>query len=131
MHYTGPFDHEWWNDRANVQAYLLFMKNVRVNRVIWRKLGTRERLEALAEEAAELSQAALKMIRAYRLGEKVNPTPLTPEEALENLFEEIADVELAAEMLVDTYVNRGKIEKIKEEKRKRWAKRLEGEETNE
>ena len=35
-----------------------------MNRIINQKLGARERLEVLAEEAAELSQAALKMIRA-------------------------------------------------------------------
>ena len=102
-----------------------------MNRLITQKLGARERLEVLAEEAAELSQAALKMIRAYRMGGVVNPTPLTPEEALENLFEEMADVELAAETLGLYYMNRGKIEKIKEEKRKRWAERLKGAERNE
>ena len=102
-----------------------------MNRIINQKLGARERLEVLAEEAAELSQAALKMIRAYRMGGVVNPTPLTPEEALENLFEEMADVELAAETLGLYYMNRGKIEKIKEEKRKRWAERLRGAERNE
>nr|DAM13950.1 MAG TPA: nucleoside triphosphate pyrophosphohydrolase [Caudoviricetes sp.] len=102
-----------------------------MNRIINQKLGARERLEVLAEEAAELSQAALKMIRAYRMGGAVNPTPLTPEEALENLFEEVADVELAIESLGLYYMNRGKIEKTKEEKRKRWAERLKGAERNE
>ena len=102
-----------------------------MNRIINQKLGARERLEVLAEEAAELSQAALKMIRAYRMGRVVNPTPLTPEEALENLFEEVADVEVAIESLGLYYMNRGKIEKIKEKKRKRWAERLKGAERNE
>ena len=101
-----------------------------MNRLITQKLGARERLEVLAEEAAELSQAALKMIRAYRMGGAVNPTPLTPEEALENLFEELADVELAVETL-GLYVNRGRIEEIKEEKRSRWIERLKGAENNE
>lgn len=102
-----------------------------MNRLITQKLGARERLEVLAEEAAELSQAALKMIRAYRMGGVVNPTPVTAKEALENLFEEVADVELAVETLGLYYVNCGRIEKIKEEKRKRWAERLKGEERNE
>lgn len=102
-----------------------------MNRLIVQKLGARERLEVLAEEAAELSQAALKMIRAYKMGGAVNPTPITSNEALENLFEEMADVELAAETLGLYYMNRGKIEKIKEEKRKRWAERLKGAERNE
>lgn len=101
-----------------------------MNSLITQKLGARERLEVLAEEAAELSQAALKMIRAYRMGGAVNPTPLTPEEALENLFEELADVELAVETL-GLYVNRGRIEEIKEEKRSRWIESLKGAENNE
>lgn len=102
-----------------------------MNRLIMQKLGARERLEVLAEEAAELSQAALKMIRAYRMGGAVNPTPVTAKEAVENLVEEVADVELAVEALGLCYMNRGKIEKIKEEKRNRWLERLKGEEKNE
>lgn len=102
-----------------------------MNRLITQKLGARERLEVLAEEAAELSQAALKMIRAYKMGGAVNPTPITPNEALENLFEEIADVELAVEALGFYYMNRRRIIDIKEEKRKRWFERLKGAEKNE
>lgn len=45
------------------------------------------RLRILAEESAELSQAALKLIRAIE-----GDTPVTKEEALENLIEEAADV---------------------------------------
>lgn len=101
-----------------------------MNRIINQKLGARERFEVLAEEAAELSQAALKMIRAYRMGGAVNPTPVTAKEALENLVEEVADVELAVETL-GLYVNRGRIEEIKEEKRSRWIERLKGAENNE
>ena len=101
-----------------------------MNSLITQKLGARERLEVLAEEAAELSQAALKMIRAYRMGGAVNPTPVTAKEALENLAEEVADVELAVETL-GLYVNRGRIEEIKEEKRSRWIERLKGAENNE
>lgn len=102
-----------------------------MNRTIASKLGARERLEVLAEEAAELSQAALKMIRAYKMGGAVNPTPVTPNEALENLFEEISDVELAVEALGLYYMNRRRISEIKEEKRKRWYERLKGVENNE
>ena len=102
-----------------------------MNRTIASKLGARERLEVLAEEAAELSQAALKMIRAYKMGGAVNPTPVTPNEALENLFEEISDVELAVEALGLYYMNRRRISEIKEEKRKLWYERLKGVENNE
>lgn len=102
-----------------------------MNRLIAQKLGARERLEVLAEEAAELSQAALKMIRAYKMGGAVNPTPITTNEALENLFEEVADIELAVEALGFYYMSRRRISEIKEEKRKRWFERLKGAETNE
>ena len=47
-------------------------------------------LEQLAEEAAELSQAALKLIRAEKLSD--NPTPANVSIASEQLNEELADV---------------------------------------
>lgn len=50
----------------------------------------RDKLEQIAEESAELSQAALKLIRAYKLSG--NPTPMSIEEALGNLCEEIQDL---------------------------------------
>ena len=53
-------------------------------------LDDRTKLEQLAEEAAELSQAALKLIRASELCN--NPTTITREEALQNMHEEIIDV---------------------------------------
>ena len=124
------FQGEIANEKGT-EAVLAVMKKQAERKLIVQKLCTRERLEALAEEAAELSQAALKLIRACRFGETVNPTPLTAEEALENLYEEIADVELAVEVLNVGVRGRGKIDGIKDTKRERWAKRLEGEKTNE
>lgn len=56
---------------------------------IRRILGKEEILCQLAEEAAELSQAALKLRRAIS---QHNPTPMTADEAEKNLREEIADV---------------------------------------
>lgn len=53
-------------------------------------LPTRDMLEQVAEEAAELSQAALKLIRAYGLSE--NPTPMTCEQALSDFSEETQDL---------------------------------------
>lgn len=47
-------------------------------------------LEALAEESAELSQAAIKLIRAE--GRNSNPTSVSAAAAYQNLLEEIADV---------------------------------------
>lgn len=42
----------------------------------------------IAEEAAELAQAALKLRRAMT---QTNPTPMTVGEAVDNLFEEYGD----------------------------------------
>lgn len=42
----------------------------------------------IAEEAAELAQAALKLRRAIS---QTNPTPVTVGEAVDNLFEEYSD----------------------------------------
>ena len=52
-------------------------------------IGKAAMFEQLAEEAAELAQAALKLARIER-GE--NPTPVSKEEAEENLREEYTDV---------------------------------------
>lgn len=53
-------------------------------------LTERETLEQLAEEAFELAQAALKLIRAKKLSN--NSTPMTEDDANMNLAEEIDDV---------------------------------------
>ena len=57
------------------------------------RIGEPACLEQLAEEAAELAQAALKLARIKR-GE--NPTPVDESDAMDNLFEELSDVFLAA-----------------------------------
>ena len=61
--------------------------------MIVEKIGEPAMLELLAEEAAELAQAALKLARIKR-GE--NPTPVAEDEALQNLVEEYTDVCLCA-----------------------------------
>lgn len=70
----------------------------------------------LAEEAAELSQACLKYVRAYRGN---NPTKDSEEVYLKNLIEEFTDIHVAAEVLninqdIDIYIN----------KIHRWADRI-------
>ena len=85
-------------------------------------LPKRELLEALAEESAELTQAALKMIRACDKVE--NKTAMTKYEAQDNLLEEIADVELVLDCIGIGYFHRHQIERIKAEKLNRWYKRL-------
>ena len=81
-----------------------------------------ELLAQLAEQAAELAHAALKLRR--ELNGK-NPTPVTPMQAESKLKEELADVKLCAEVL-----NRGtritsQLDGIAESKLGRWAKRIE------
>jgi len=77
----------------------------------------------LAEECSELSQAALKLVRVI---DGVNPTTITKQTAIENLWEEIADVNVCLfclrEFINDkTFLN---VEIWKREKIERWAKRL-------
>lgn len=59
-------------------------------------IGTAALLEQLAEESAELAQAALKMARKIR---NENPTPKSHTDCVANLQEEIADVELCISVL--------------------------------
>lgn len=90
-------------------------------------LGINEILCQLAEESAELAQAALKLRRAY---DGKNPTPKTVEECVNSLSEEIADVDLCLKLFYklfsektdfDWYVEQ---KKIQDEKVKRWSERL-------
>lgn len=83
-------------------------------------IGKPATLEHLAEECAELAQAALKMARKLR-GE--NPTPLTEEVCLANLTEEIVDVEWYIDQLRDI-VDSTTVENLKEYKQQRACKRL-------
>lgn len=82
-------------------------------------LGCCELLAGLAEEAAELAQAALKMRRTL---DKSNPTPMTTGDASRNLNEEFADVLLCAAVLG---FDREEIARIVREKAARWSTRLE------
>ncbi len=52
-------------------------------------LPKREKLEQLAEETAELAQAAIKLIRASG---NTNRTPISEEEAEQKLVEKVGDV---------------------------------------
>lgn len=83
------------------------------------KIGTPAMLEQMAEEAAELSQALLKLSRIKR-GE--NPTPVTEEEAWKHLVEEYTDVvQCAAELQIP--VDWQQISEKSERFRKRWEER--------
>jgi NTP pyrophosphatase (non-canonical NTP hydrolase) len=86
--------------------------------IIKKEIPVTELLAGLAEEASELAQAALKLRRVF---DKTNPTPTKEEEAIEHLWEEIADVKLYVSMLD---VNPREISRIMSEKQKRWESRL-------
>jgi NTP pyrophosphatase (non-canonical NTP hydrolase) len=89
-------------------------------------LDARTKLEQLAEEAAELSQAALKLIRAKGLSNNV--TPIDEKEALANVREEIIDV-LACIKVYDYELDGVDVVEAMENSPKwlRWAERLKGE----
>ena len=94
---------------------------------ILEKIDERTLLEQLAEEASELSQAALKLIRARKLSENV--TPKTGESVTQNLVEEMIDCNIVTALLclkdkkIKTAVlNSGYMEESP--KWKRWAERL-------
>lgn len=97
------------------------MKNLRT---ICKHLDASEMLAQLAEEAAELAKAALKLRRAT-MG--VNPTPTTPSKAQSDLLEEIADVQnCIAAVSYELQLDGDAILQIEKYKRQRWADRLEG-----
>lgn len=84
-------------------------------------------LAQLAEEAAEATQAALKLRRA--IVPTASPTPVKTEDALVRLYEELADVRACVKVL-ELYDNKFemppamRINIIAGEKIWRWAKRL-------
>lgn len=79
-------------------------------------LSHTELLAQLAEEAAELSQAALKLRRVI---DGQNPTPVTYDSAYANLVEEYSDVVCCLQELQIDY-----LPDIIDEKKKRWIQRL-------
>lgn len=83
------------------------------------KIGLPATLEQLAEEAAELSQAALKVARIIR---RENPTPVGYCQAVDNLKEEAADVRLCLKVLEDAFIMN--TEEAEGAKLNRWLDRL-------
>lgn len=81
-------------------------------------LGTEELLAQLAEEAAELGKAALKLRRALN---GKNPTPVSPAEALLNVQEEMADVLLC---VLSVGLDEQSAERTIRSKIPRWAGRI-------
>lgn len=79
-------------------------------------LSKEEILAALAEEAAELSQAALKLRRALN---RCNITPVSVQDCENNFIEEIEDVNNCLRALGYEFVG------LNGDKIKRWVSRLE------
>lgn len=86
--------------------------------IIRRDISKADLYEQLAEEAAELAQAANKMARVLR---GTNPTPKTEEEARNNLIEEYTDVVNVGTNILDIHPDW----LIGDYKLYRWKKRLE------
>ena len=86
-------------------------------------LSDRDLLEQLAEEAAELSQAALKLIRADG---GTNPTPIDEAAAFDSLEEEFMDVlaVMAAYRGGYRYVWEYTGDSINRDKWQRWVQRV-------
>lgn len=83
-----------------------------------------EILAQMAEEAAELSQACLKLRRAIR---QDNPTPVPQENAINDLAEEWADVALCMSLLGKKYIPDPElVQRSISYKAQRWADRLQG-----
>lgn len=94
---------------------------------ILEKLDERTLLEQLAEEASELAQAALKLIRAKGLSNNV--TPKTEHEVIQNIVEEMRDRAIVITLLcykdkklLAAVLNSEDVENSP--KWKRWAERL-------
>ncbi len=86
------------------------------------KLGLCEVLAQLAEEAAELSQAALKLRRAL---DGTNPTPVDFGAAEANLYEELADVLLCMDAIANRPEALDTVAPTIRRKTGRWLERIE------
>lgn len=86
-------------------------------------LTTPDLLCQLAEEASELAQAALKLKRAM---EGTNPTPMSVEECVANMDEEIADVAFLVDLMGYNEPEHMLAQScVVQRKKERWLKRLE------
>lgn len=83
-----------------------------------RELPEETRLIQLAEECAEASQAALKLIRAMH-----GDTPVSEAEARTHLIEEIADIRVCASVILSD-LDQVACDWIAQNKRRRWESRI-------
>lgn len=64
-------------------------------------IGKPALLELTAEECVELAHACLKLARVIR---QENPTPVTSDEAIANVEEEIADIDICIDELIRSQI---------------------------
>ena len=64
-------------------------------------IGKPALLELTAEECVELAHACLKLARVIR---QENPTPVTSDEAIANVEEEIADIDICIDELIKSQI---------------------------
>lgn len=100
------------------------MIGTRYNEIV-EKYGKEYALRQLAEECNELSQAALKLIRAWR-----KETPMREDEAYERLVEELADVWLMSDLVRGVILNGtqeiGVCQTIEEKEKRMYERMLDG-----
>lgn len=82
-------------------------------------IGPAAMLEQLAEEAAELSKACLKLARIIRAE---NPTPVTKDQAVDNVIEEYTDV-IQCALELDLEADRNQIRQKRMRFFRRWMAR--------
>lgn len=82
------------------------------------EIGYPAMLEQTAEECTELAQACLKLSRVLR---NENPTPKPRREIFDNIYEEVADVQICVEEL---NLDIERVQDWKTTKRKRMIQRL-------
>ena len=87
------------------------------------ELALRDMLEQVAEEASELSQAALKLIRAIEISG--NPTPVTAEQAIRDFREETQDLLCVLRLMFHDSVWKCITDIDNYPKYKRWTRRIE------
>lgn len=101
------------------------MSNIDIDKYvdyIYENVNERTALEQLAEEASELTWAALKLIRAK--GYSDNPTNISSSAAVKNLIEEIVDVTVLTAIACSKLGLTPPSNELTAAKIERWAKRL-------
>ena len=97
-----------------------FMRLENAKAYVKDRLSQEELLAQLAEEASELTHAALKLRRVL---DGTNPSPVFIPAAYAAVKEEIADVQLLIQ-IVGLHIEPGELEAIMNEKLLRWQRRL-------